>query len=195
MLRLTTILVTILLSFSNLCSQSKTQDSTQETTPNTSYMTKSPNGALWRSVIPGWGQLYNEEYWKAPILFGSAVGLGSLIIYFNSEYLSYSDQLEQATMKGSKIPIESADDLSDTYFPIKKNNLTDFEIKQLEGNKESFRDSRDMMAFYLLGVYIISAVDAYVGAHLYDFNVDDNIGYNVGVNGAGIPEIYFSYSF
>lgn len=195
MLRLTTILVTILLSFSNLCSQSETQDSTQETTPNTSYMSKSPSVALWRSVIPGWGQLYNEEYWKAPILFGSAVGLGSLIVYFNSEYLSYSDQLEQATMKGSKIPIESADDLSDTYFPIKKNNLTDFEIKQLEGNKESFRDSRDMMAFYLLGVYIISAVDAYVGAHLYDFNVDDNIGYNVGVNGAGIPEIYFSYSF
>ncbi|MFN3194998.1 MAG: DUF5683 domain-containing protein [Chlorobiota bacterium] len=195
MLRLTTILVTILLSFSNLCSQSETQDSTQETTPNTSYMSKSPSGALWRSVIPGWGQLYNEEYWKAPILFGSAVGLGSLIVYFNSEYLSYSDQLEQATMKGSKIPIESADDLSDTYFPIKKNNLTDFEIKQLEGNKESFRDSRDMMAFYLLGVYIISAVDAYVGAHLYDFDVDDNIGYNVGVNGAGIPEIYFSYSF
>ena len=195
MLRLTTILVVILLSFFNLFSQSESQDSIQKPIPNTTYMTKSPTGALWRSVIPGWGQLYNEEYWKAPILFGSAVGLGSLIIYFNSEYLSYSDQLEQATMKGSKIPIESTEDLSDTYFPIKKNNLTDFEIRQLDGNKESFRDSRDMMAFYLLGVYIISAVDAYVGAHLYDFDVDDNIGYNVGLNGAGIPEIYFSYSF
>jgi hypothetical protein len=195
MLRLITILVVIIISCTSLYTQSEIKDTSENQTVATDYMSKSPSGALWRSVIPGWGQYYNEEYWKAPILFGSAVGLGSLIVYFNSEFQDYSDQLENATRRGSKIPIESVDDLSDSYYPIKKNNLTDFEIKQLEGNKENFRDSRDMMAFYLLGIYIISAVDAYVGAHLYDFNVNDDIGYNVGLNSAGIPEIYFSYSF
>jgi len=195
MLRIVFILSVLFISCGQLSAQTDIQDSSI-TTPRTSdYMSKSPSGALWRSVIPGWGQYYNEEYWKAPILFGSAVGLSGLIVYFNSEYQNYSDQLENATKKGSKIPIESVEDLSDTYFPITKSKLTDFEIRQIKGNKESFRDSRDMMAFYLLGIYIISAVDAYVGAHLYDFNVDDEIGYNVGINSIGLPELSFSYSF
>jgi hypothetical protein len=159
------------------------------------YMTKSPSEALWKSVIPGWGQYYNEEYWKAPILFGAAVGLGGLIYYFNGEYNSYSDQLEAATRTGTKIPIENANDLGDTYYPIKKNVLTDLQIRQLKGNKELNRDNRDMMAFYLLGVYVISAVDAYVGAHLYDFNVDEDLSYKMNVNKFGYPEFALSYSF
>ncbi len=31
---------------------------------------KSPTGAMLRSaVLPGWGQWYNEQYWKAPLAF------------------------------------------------------------------------------------------------------------------------------
>jgi hypothetical protein len=181
-----------------LYSQDKSDSTTVQPKNNSSensYMTKSPSEALWKSVIPGWGQYYNEEYWKAPILFGAAVGLGGLIYYYNSEFQNYSSQLDEATKAGTKIRIESPDDLSDTYFPIKKQLLTDLEIRQLKGNKEFNRDNRDMMAFYLLGVYIISAVDAYVGAHLYDFNVDDELSYNMNLNRMGFPELAFSYSF
>jgi len=78
---------------------------------------------------------------------------------------------------------------------LKKNLLTDLQIRQLKANKEFNRDNRDMMAFYLLGVYIISAVDAYVGAHLYDFNVDDELSYKMDINKFGYPEFAFSYSF
>ena len=85
--------------------------------------------------------------------------------------------------------------MNDTYFPIKKNVLSELEIRQLKANKELNRDNRDIMAFYLLGVYIISAVDAYVGAHLYDFNVDDELSYKLNMNKLGFPEFAFSYSF
>lgn len=197
MLRLTFILIILFNSFT-LFSQSEL-DSTDvkpqvEKTDN-SYMTKSTSEALWKSVIPGWGQYYNEDYWKAPILFGAAVGLGGLIYYYNSEFQDYSNQLEAATMTGTKIPINSPDDLTDNFYPIQKRLLTDLEIRQLKGNKEFNRDNRDMMALYLLGVYIISAVDAYVGAHLYDFNVDDELTYNMNVNKMGFPEFALSYSF
>jgi hypothetical protein len=164
-------------------------------TPISTQMSKSPSEALWRSIIPGWGQYYNEDYWKAPILFGAAVGLGSLIYYYNSQFNDYSEQLEQATQTGAKIKIDDPSDLGDTYFPIKKQVLSDTEIRQLKGNKELSRDNRDMMAFYLLGVYVISAVDAYVGAHLYDFNVDDKLSYNLQVSKLGYPEIALNYSF
>ncbi len=193
----------ILITYLSITFFSYAQDSTLvtqseiKTVPmaNNDYMTKSPSEALWKSVIPGWGQYYNEEYWKAPILFGAAVGLGGLIYYFNGEFNSYSDQLEAGTRTGTKIPIDNPDNLSDTYYPIKKNVLTDLQIRQLKGNKELNRDNRDMMAFYLLGVYVISAVDAYVGAHLYDFNVDDELSYNMNVNKFGYPEFALSYSF
>jgi hypothetical protein len=192
-----------LITFFSITTINYAQDSTVatqaeiKTVPmsNNDYMTKSPSEALWKSVIPGWGQYYNEEYWKAPILFGAAVGLGGLIYYYNSEFNSFSDQLESATKTGTKIPIDSPDDLSDTYYPIKKHLLTDLQFRQLKANKELNRDNRDMMAFYLLGVYVISAVDAYVGAHLYDFNVDDELSYNMNVNKFGYPEFALSYSF
>ena len=197
MLRLILILI-ILFNTKSLFSQTDLDSTTVKAevkSVDKSYMNKSPSEALWKSVIPGWGQYYNEDYWKAPILFGSAVGLGGLIYYYNSEFQNYSDQLDDATLAGTKIPITSPDDLSDNFYPIKKRILSDLEIRQLKANKEFNRDNRDMMAFYLLGVYIISAVDAYVGAHLYDFNVDDELSYNMNVNRMGFPELAFSYSF
>ena len=191
-------IILLLFAFSASCLKAQDNIDTTDISEQTETgleMSKSPTSALWRSVIPGWGQYYNEEYWKAPLLFGSAVGLGSLIYYFNSEYSDFSDQLEIAIKKGTKIPIDSPEDLDDTFNPIKKKLLSDLEIRQLKANREVNRDSRDMMAFYLLGVYIISAVDAYVGAHLYDFNVDDELSYNLRVNSQGLPEISFNYSF
>ncbi|PKL78881.1 MAG: hypothetical protein CVV25_09960 [Ignavibacteriae bacterium HGW-Ignavibacteriae-4] len=193
----------ILIAFLSITNMNYAQDSTEvvqseiKTVPasNNNYMSKSPSEALWKSVIPGWGQYYNEEYWKSPILFGAAVGLGSLIYYYNSEFNSYRDQLDNATRTGTKIAIEGPDNLGDTYYPIQKSVLTDLQIRQLKANKELNRDNRDMMAFYLLGVYVISAVDAYVGAHLYDFNVDDELSYNMNVNKFGYPEFALSYSF
>lgn len=192
-----------MIAFLSMTNIDYAQDSTTVTQPeiktvkmsDNNYMSKSPSEALWKSVIPGWGQYYNEEYWKAPILFGAAVGLGSLIYYYNSEFNSYRDQLDNATRTGTKIPIENPDNLGDTYYPISKSILTDLEIRQLKANKEFNRDNRDMMAFYLLGVYVISAVDAYVGAHLYDFNVDDELSYNMNMNKFGYPEFALSYSF
>ncbi|MER3328154.1 MAG: DUF5683 domain-containing protein, partial [Candidatus Kapaibacterium sp.] len=69
----------ISIAFLSIITNSYTQDSTNinsaevKTVPmaNNDYMAKSPSEALWKSVIPGWGQYYNEEYWKAPILFGA----------------------------------------------------------------------------------------------------------------------------
>ena len=52
-------------------------------------------------------------------------------------------------------------------------NPNDLNIPVLESWREYYRDNRDMSAFYLMVVYMLSAVDAYTGAHLYDFNVND----------------------
>jgi len=113
--------------------------------------TKSPTGALVRSfILPGWGQLYVGSYWKAPIFFTGAATLTYFIIQNHLDYADYRDKYN------------------------KMSNKTSTEALTLRNNREFYRDNRDMSAFYLLGVYALAAVDAYVGAHLFDFSVDSD---------------------
>lgn len=45
--------------------------------------------------------------------------------------------------------------------------------------KEFYRNNRDRGLFFLAGVYIVASVDAYVGAHLYDFTVSEDLSLNI----------------
>ena len=40
--------------------------------------------------------------------------------------------------------------------------------------REFYRDNRDVNIAYFIGVQILSMIDAYVGAHLFDFDVDNS---------------------
>lgn len=117
-------------------------------------MKKSPWGAVWRSIVlPGWGQIYVEKYWKAPLFLAA---FGTCI------YLTVDNHIKFI-------------DAADIYDKTKQANPKDPTLPLLKNRREFYRDNRDQSAFFLLGVYIISAVDAYVGAHLYDFDVSDDV--------------------
>ena len=50
----------------------------------------SPNSALWRTaVVPGWGQLYNRQYLKIPLVYGGLAGFTAAALYTNDRYLLY----------------------------------------------------------------------------------------------------------
>lgn len=133
---------------------------------------KSSTGAILRSLaLPGWGQYYVESYWKAPIF---VAGWGTCIFFAydnNKKYKAAEKEYDAYT----------GTDIIQKSFLYKK--------------REYFRDNRDMNFFYLAGVYLISAVDAYVGANLYEFNVDDNITLNYKISPIGSSEIGFTIKF
>lgn len=115
-------------------------------------LTKSPLGAVARSLIlPGWGQYYTEKYWKAPIFIGAS---GTLAYFIYDSNKKYND-------------IKKLTDAID--------NKQSQEYLVLKSRREVHRNNRDQLAFYLFGVYAISAVDAYTSAHLFDFNVSDDV--------------------
>lgn len=121
--------------------------------------TKSPIGAIWRSfVLPGWGQYYVESYWKAPIFLAAAGTMTYFIIKNNKDYSDFQSQLDK----------------------IEDKNTTEWILAR--NKRENARDNRDMSVFYLVGVYALAAIDAYVGAHLYDFNVDDDFTVSISPN-------------
>ncbi len=122
-------------------------DSTQNDT--LFVMQKSPLGAVLRSaVIPGWGQIYNHSYLKAPVIWGIAGWLVYGWIQNNNNYKVFRDAY------------------------LKNQNLT------LKTNRDFYRDQRDLFAIYLGLTYVLNLVDAYVDAELFDFNVKENIRTN-----------------
>lgn len=108
-------------------------------------MTKSPWGALLRSaVVPGWGQIYNESYWKAPVIWAISAWLVYNWIDNNNLYKDFGD---------SYVVSLDPDD----------RKLRNF-----------YRDQRDLFSIYIGITYFLNLVDAYVDAHLFDFTVEED---------------------
>lgn len=143
------IIIKILLVISLCPILSVAQDSVAVVDSNsvdtTFVMQKSAWGAVLRSaLLPGLGQIYNESFWKAPIVWG----VGGWFIYNylqnNKDYKNYQ-QLYLTS-------------------PTSQNRV----------NRDFYRDQRDLFAMYLAFTYLATLVDAYVDAHLFDFSVTED---------------------
>jgi len=108
-------------------------------------MEKSPWLAVLQSaVVPGLGQIYNESYIKAPIIWGAAALLLYGWIYNDDLYDDYSVLYQQTQ--------------NDRYKTL----------------RTFYRDQRDLFTIYMGLLYLLNLVDAYVDAHLFDFNVEED---------------------
>jgi len=133
--------------------------SAQDSTATQGKMSKDPTTAVLLSLpLPGLGQYYNEQYWKIPIFTGTCAFTGYLFFKNNADFNTTSDLYDQAV----------ADDADQTV------------ISRLFEQKEAYRDNRDLAGVVFLATYVIAAVDAYVGAHLYDFDVGDDLSVGIG---------------
>ncbi len=132
---------------------------TKDTAGNNSYdsvfvMQKSPWGAVLRSaVIPGWGQIYNQSYLKAPIIWGGIFALYLGWRFYDNHYTDtkniYDGLLSSQT--------------ADTYL-----------LNQYKSYRDFYHNQRDLFAIYMGIVYVLNLVDAYVDAELFDFNVQED---------------------
>ena len=104
------------------------------------------------AALPGLGQVYDHSYWKVPVIWG----LGGYWIYewgkLNSQYHDYRDRYAAS--------IDSTGTGNSNY----------------KNNRDFYRNERDKFAWFLGGLYLLNLVDAYVGAHLYDFDVSPDLG-------------------
>jgi hypothetical protein len=146
---ITKILVSIILLNIGLHAQKDTTVTADTiNSSNIFEMHKSPWGAVARSaVIPGWGQIYNESYWKAPVVWGVMGWFVYVWIDNNNKYKDYKN----------------------LYIQYGDNSLYDYKRA-----RDFYRDQRDQFAIYLVLTYFLNLVDAYVDAHLFDFSVDEN---------------------
>lgn len=114
-------------------------------------MRRSPWVAVGLSaVIPGAGQFYNQSYWKVPVI----LGLGGYFAYWfydnNKKYHDYRDRY------------------SATQTDTTPNG--DLNLKTL---REFYLDQRNDFIWYFTILYVVNLIDAYVDAHLFDFDVKE----------------------
>ena len=134
-------------------------------------LTKDPTTAVLLSLpLPGLGQFYNEQYWKIPIFTGTCAVTAYLFFKNNADFNETAALYDQAVAEG-------ADDLV---------------LDRLKTQREAFRDNRDLSGFVFLTAYVLAAVDAYVGAHLYDFDVSDDLSMGLGPSRSHIMALNLS---
>ncbi|MBR4264745.1 MAG: hypothetical protein IKQ46_01680 [Bacteroidales bacterium] len=128
--------------------------------------TKNPKLAGWLSfALPGSGQFYNGQYWKIPIIYGT---FGTLI------YVSQFYNVRYKQLKNDEryyLAITAGGDPS--YTGVSFYNLTN--EADIVHYMRKYRRYRDLCYLGTFLVYMMNIFDAVVDAHLYDYNVTDDI--------------------
>ena len=127
-----------------------------------------PKKATLRSLIlPGWGQAYNREYWKIPIVYGALGTVAGFYIYNNSWY--------KKTKKAFEIRVSE----DTANFKLIDPRLEPLSAQSLQVYRNAFRRDRDYSALYFIITWGLNIVDATVFGHLKDFNVSDDLSFKV----------------
>ena len=84
-------------------SQQRSGNAHADSLKNNKTLIKSPKGAMLRSLaLPGWGQLYNEKWFKSIIIAGTEVGLITNAIVQNQLAVKADDLLEKEFYKDNR---------------------------------------------------------------------------------------------
>ena len=153
---------------------------------NTSSFKPNPNIA-WKIalVFPGFGQVYNQQYWKLPIVYGGIVGCVYAITWNNKTYndykLAYFDIIKDSQSDPSS---ENPDAWSQSWQDFSNANPSTLLHSssfhsQLKRGKDYFRRYRDLSIILSVGFYLILVADSYVDAQMFDFDVSPDLSFRV----------------
>lgn len=136
-----------------------------------------PQRALWLSlVIPGGGQIYNRKYWKLPIFYGGFLGCMYAFTWNQQMYMDYSqaylDIMDDNPNTNSYV------DMFPPSYDI-EGNISRFQTV-FKNRKDRYRRWRDLSTFCFIGVYALSIIDAYVDAHLSEFDISPDLSLQWG---------------
>ena len=125
---------------------------------------KSPRkAAILSSTLPGLGQIYNKKYWKVPIIYA---GLLTSVYYINDNNVEYKRYKDAYLRRLDNNP--DNDDFVGEYSSGDLLILKDF-----------YRRNREVSILCFIGTYIINVLDASVDAHLFDYDISEDISLQI----------------
>lgn len=136
--------------------------------------THSPRkAALFSAVLPGLGQVYNKKYWKLPIIYGAGATAGYLVYY---NYTIY-DKLNTAYKYRKDNNPETSLEQFELNRIINKQqiDLSLFGDDEILTLRNTYRRDLDLSVLFSAAIYGLNILDAVVDAHLYYFDVSEDL--------------------
>jgi len=100
--------------------------------------------AMISAVLPGYGQIYNGAIWKVPVLYGLLGYFGYTALDFNDSYDTFRAQY-----------VADPDGPQASFY---------------QSERDRYQKKRNQQLLFLVLAYVAGIVDAYVDAHLYDYD-------------------------
>lgn len=131
-------------------------------------------------ICPGAGQVYNQSYWRVPIVIGGFATTIYCIDWNNRGYQRFQKAyrlLAEYEKNPELYPNGSQDEFGGRYSSSFLKNL-----------RNSYRRNRDLCIILTAGLYILQVVDAHVDAHLRDYDISKDLSVSLS------PVIGYSYN-
>jgi len=125
--------------------------------------------ALLSLLLPGAGQVYNGKWWKTPFVYGALGGSVAYLQFNQSRYFRFKRALE---LELARKPHEFTG----------KINSTD----ALRNLRNRYDKNTQTSYVGVVIVYGIIAVEAFVDAHLQNFDISDDLSLRPLENGLGL---------
>ncbi len=136
--------------------------------------------AFYSAVLPGLGQAYNNAYWKIPIVYATGAVLGYFLVTNNNNY----QDLRKALLIRNDGDSATVDKFND--HPILGVASTRGSAN-LKFNRDTFRRNRDLTILISILAYGLNVAEAYVDAHLDEFDVSDDLSMRLTPNFMQVP--------
>lgn len=128
----------------------------------------SPKVALRRSaMIPGWGQVYNKQAWKVPIVY-AGLGITAGVFIYNVQWYNRTRFAYN---------VRASQDVAN-YVNINP-RLQGLTTDDLSFYRKQFRRDVDYSVLFFIAFWGLNIADAVVFAHLKNFDVSDNLSLNI----------------
>ncbi len=120
---------------------------------------------IMSACLPGLGQAYNKKYWKVPVIY-AGFGLMTYFIYTNTDqYLNYKCAYIEST-NGN---------MNGNYSDL----VQRYSTQDLQSTREYYRRNLEISILLTAVWYAINILDATVDAHLYTFNISENLAIKI----------------
>ena len=147
-------------------------------TSDVSHISKATTLAM---ICPGAGQIYNQSYWRVPIVVGGFATTIYCIDWNNRGYqrfkLAYRAMADWEMSTDPNKPAVSPDEFGGRYSTSFLKNL-----------RNSYRRNRDLCIILTAGLYILQIVDAHVDAHMKDYDISNDLSVSL------TPAIGYTYN-
>jgi hypothetical protein len=166
------------------------QDEPRSTLPDSLILEKhSPRkAALYSALAPGMGQIYNKKYWKAPVVYAGFGVLVYFVIFNSTNYnefkngvLDFTDTIPGTDSYLNLISKDVDPALFDPVLHPETYNPSSAEWfeSQLKNGMNYYRRNRDLSYIGLGLWYILTIIDATVDAHLFDYDIGDDLSLHI----------------